>query len=334
MVGMRLVPAIVLFFLAPVCGEYLIGYDEYVGRPLALLGGLLIFGPLYGAPALLIREATRRTGRGWPTMLLLAAACGLFQAGIVDQSLFNTSYRDLDQWSEYVNPTLLPGLGTSAYLLTNFVAGHMIWTFGTPIAVVETLAADRARTPWLRWPGLTLMVILYALACWLVFRDHLDTQGFVAAPAQLIGTAVAVVLLVVAAFAVRPSAAPLPAAAVPPPWLVGVLSVVAFLAYTMLPTSWPGVATSLVILAGVAVAVTRLSRRAGWGRAHVLAVAAGPLLAYALLGFTVTPIGDPPAALKYGHNVAMLVFAVALLALSIRAVRRQPLEPSTMASHE
>ena len=132
---------LVLFFLAPVCGEYLIGYDEYVGRPLALLGGLLIFGPLYGAPALLIREATRRTGRGWPTMLLLAAAFGLFQAGIVDQSLFNPPYRDLDQWSEYVNPTLLPGLGTSAYLLTNFVAGHMIWTFGVPIAVVETLAA-------------------------------------------------------------------------------------------------------------------------------------------------------------------------------------------------
>lgn len=59
-----------------------------------LLGYLGIFIPLYGTVAVLIREITRRTGRGWPTILLLGAAFGLIQAGLIDQSLFNPGYLD------------------------------------------------------------------------------------------------------------------------------------------------------------------------------------------------------------------------------------------------
>jgi hypothetical protein len=75
---------------------------------------LLIFGPLYGAPAVLIREAARRTGRGWPTILLVSLAAGLVQAGLIDQSLFNPSYRDIPYWDDMRLPTYLPGLGFSA----------------------------------------------------------------------------------------------------------------------------------------------------------------------------------------------------------------------------
>ncbi|SNR42784.1 hypothetical protein [Actinomadura mexicana] len=46
------------------------------------------------AVAVLIREAARRTGRGWPTIVLLGAAFGLVQAGLIDQSLFNP-----DSWT-------------------------------------------------------------------------------------------------------------------------------------------------------------------------------------------------------------------------------------------
>ena len=41
------------------------------------------------APALLIREVARRRGLGWPGILLLAAAFGVVQAGLVDQSMFS-----------------------------------------------------------------------------------------------------------------------------------------------------------------------------------------------------------------------------------------------------
>ena len=100
-----------LFFLAPISAEYLLGYDDIIGRPWELVFGLLIFGPLYGAPALLIREAARRAGRGWPTILTLSFAAGLIQAGLIDQSLFNPDYRGIPYWADLRVPTYLPGLG-------------------------------------------------------------------------------------------------------------------------------------------------------------------------------------------------------------------------------
>ena len=207
-------------------------------------------------------------------------------------------------------------------MLVNFVLGHVIWTFGVPIAVVETLAVHHRNTPWLRWPGLTLIVILYALACALVLNDHIATLGSIGSPGQIGGAAVVVALLMAAAFAMRrraPATGPEP---VPAPWLVGVVSSVLFVGYNLLPTTWPGVAASVVILIGVGVAVARLARRAGWEQRHVLAVAAGPLVAYAVLGFVVTPISEPPSLVKYGHNVAMLVLVVVLLIFASRAARR------------
>jgi hypothetical protein len=125
-------PVVGLFFFAPISAEYLIGYDDLIGRPLELVFGLLIFGPLYGAPALFIREAARRSGRGWPTILLLSFAAGLVQAGLIDQSLFNPNYRDIPYWDELRRPTYLPGLGFSAYMLLGFLGGHMIQSFAGP----------------------------------------------------------------------------------------------------------------------------------------------------------------------------------------------------------
>ena len=72
---------------------------------MSLVVGLLILGPLYGAPALLIRELARRFGVGWPGIMALAAAFGIVQAGVVDQSLFSESYRDIAYWAEMLQPT-------------------------------------------------------------------------------------------------------------------------------------------------------------------------------------------------------------------------------------
>src|SRR5688500_16626641 len=63
-----------LLVLSLISAEYLIGYGDSTDRPLELLAGLLVLAPLYGTVAVLIREITRRTGRGWPTILLLSAA--------------------------------------------------------------------------------------------------------------------------------------------------------------------------------------------------------------------------------------------------------------------
>jgi hypothetical protein len=63
----------------PWVGEFLLGNISVRRLP-----ALLIMVLLYGCGALLIREVTRRTRRGWLTILLLGAAYGIIEAGIVE----------------------------------------------------------------------------------------------------------------------------------------------------------------------------------------------------------------------------------------------------------
>src|SRR5688572_29631324 len=94
----RIAPALGLIFLSPLTAEYLYGYDTSTGNFIAMFVGLSFFAPLYGGATLIVREVARRTGRGWPTMILLALGFGMIQPGLVDHSLFNPSYRDIDYW--------------------------------------------------------------------------------------------------------------------------------------------------------------------------------------------------------------------------------------------
>ncbi len=61
--------ALTLFFIAPLVAEFLLG-----DFPITFLSPLILMTPFYGGGALLIRELTRRTGRGWPAILLLGCA--------------------------------------------------------------------------------------------------------------------------------------------------------------------------------------------------------------------------------------------------------------------
>lgn len=142
----RVAPALGLFFLAPFVGEFLVG-----NLTLGELGLGVILAPMYGTGALLIREVTRRTGRGWPTMVLLASAYALMEEGPIDQLLWNDSYagHDLPHGDSY-----LPALGMSVELALAIVALHAVWSICVPIAIVETLVGESRRTTlWLRTPG-------------------------------------------------------------------------------------------------------------------------------------------------------------------------------------
>jgi hypothetical protein len=143
----RVAPVVFLALAAPICAEYLVGYDDTIGDPAALIFGLVVFVPVYGAPAVLIRELARRRGCGWPGIFLLAAAFGLLQAGLLDQSLFNPRYRGIAYWDHLWRPTLLPGGWTSAAMLLGFVGGHVVGSISAPIAVAEAVVPGRAGKP-------------------------------------------------------------------------------------------------------------------------------------------------------------------------------------------
>ena len=314
-------PTVGLFVLAPVCAEYLWGYDDSTGHPATLLGNLLVFAPLYGAPALLVREAARRHGLGWPGILLLAAAFGVVQAGIVDQSMWSTDYRDIPYWGEMSEPTYLAPIGLSVYLALTFVGGHVILSIGSPIALVETLTPRRRREPWLGPGALVATALLYVAASALVLVDAHDTGEATATWGQLAACAVAAAALVVVAFRVGARPAPIVPGSVPRPLAVFAMAVVAMTGWVAIPPSALGTALVVLLGLGVLLLVHRWSRRGDWSQQHVLALAGGAVVAAGAWAFLTTPIGEVSDPQKYGHNVAPLLLVAALSLWGARQAR-------------
>ncbi|MEV4529732.1 hypothetical protein [Streptosporangium sp. NPDC049304] len=305
----RVAPALGLFLLSPLVAEYLLG-----NVPPSELWGLVVLAPMYGGGAIIIREVTRRAGRGWPTIILLGCAYGVLEATLIDQTLFNPA--PLFEGDVSRGSTLIPALGFSAVNAVGFTAGHAIWSIGVPIAVVETLVPRRATTPWLGVPGLIVTCVVFVLGSLVLFGGIYHDSGFMASPPQRIGAAVVVALLVVATFLVGRHPRPVRGGRSRKPWLVGVAAFVASAAFVARPEDWWGTAAGIALIAVTAVVVGRWSRGDGWGARHRLALAGGALLTQAFLGFLLLFLhGTATTANLIGQTVlvlgALVLFLVA-----------------------
>ena len=311
-----------LLVLAPICAEYLSAYDDSTGHPATLLGNLVIFIPLYGCSALLIREVARRARLGWIGILLLAAAFGFIEAGLIDQSLFSPDYRGLEGWAATYAGTLITPFGLSAVNLLSFVGGHVMLSICGPIALVEAWRPDRATEPWLRSTGLVITALAYAVGSAFVLFWHLRTEDWHAGLGQLFGTGLVVVALIVAAVLLGRRARPRRDASGPGLGITALVALVLGGAYNMLPQTWPGFVGSVVVLLITGLLVARASRTRRWSPTHVAIVGATPLFLTAALAFTYDPmIGEVSAQAKYAHNAAMV--AIVLLALGVALLRRR-----------
>lgn len=308
----RVAPALGLFFLAPLVGEYLLG-----NVPLSAIGGMLVLAPMYGGGAVLIREAARHAGRGWPTILVLALAYGVLQPGLIDLTLFSPpSLEGLD----YRDAAYIPVLGVSAAAMVSFSVGHAIWSISVPIAIVETFVPERRTTPWLAKFGLMVTGVVFLLGSTLIFSDAWHNLPTVP---QTIGTAAAVAALLFAAFLVGKRLRPKIDRPAPKPWVVGVVSfIVSSVFFFARDETWPGVAFGLILIAVMAVVIARWSRRTGWGAAHRLGMAGGALLTYAWGGFILTALYGRTGTIDLIGNVVFALGAIALLAAAIHTARK------------
>jgi len=213
----RVAPAVGLFFLAPLVGEYLLGNVSIVE-----IWALPVLALLYGSGAILIREVARRTGRGWPTMLVLGLAYGLIEAGLIDQTLFKPP----ELTTGVVGAaTYVPALGISVSDLLSFVVGHAGWSIGIPIAMVEALVPTRRTTPWLGRAGLAVTGALYLLGAVLIFRFmQQDSGGFLAPAPKLAAVAVGSAALIGFAFALGRRPRPPVDRPALRPWLVAAVA--------------------------------------------------------------------------------------------------------------
>jgi hypothetical protein len=313
---LRLAAVVLLLVLTPLIAEYLLG--NLPTSVLSYLPGLML---LYGAGAVFIRELVRRTGRGWPTLILLATAYGLLEEGIVTQSLFNPNFEHL----RLLDYGFVPALGTGLPWAVYVVILHVVWSICVPIGLVEALFPGRRTTPWLGRIGFGVICVLFAAGVALLAMMSLSKAGPIATAGQLAGTGALILALVVAAFAVRRRPVEAPAAGRPAPLIlapgIGVAAFVAGSAFHIVHSSGPGrlpaeitTLAMLALAAGFIGLVAWASRRWAWRDIHRVALVAGGIGVYLWLGFTVELRLHGPASIQ-GH----MVLAAAMLLLTIVA---------------
>jgi hypothetical protein len=313
--GMRRVaPAIGLYFVAPLVAEYLLG-----DLPIRLLGVLVILAPLYGGGALLIREVVRRTGRGWPSIFVLAFAYAVFEEAFTTQTLFNPNYLNLNL--HLLRPAYIPALGIGIWWTVFVLTLHTVWSISVSIALVEALVPDRATTPWLRATGLAVTSILFILAAIATTAQQIKTSHFMASTAQLGVAAVVCVVAIVAAFVLPARSAPHRPGSVPHPWLIGAAALAAGSIFLVVPGTWAWTAVAIYLLLDLIMiaAMSALSHREGWNGLHRLTLAGGAALAYAWHAFVQHPaVGDAGRSTRIGN----VIFAAGLIVLLVVATRR------------
>jgi hypothetical protein len=325
----RIAPAVLLSVLAPVGAEFLLG--DFTIRNLSVVVVLL---PLYGCGALLIREVARRTGGGWPTILLLGSAFSLLEEGFLTQSLFNPNYVG----QRLLDYGYVPALGTSLNWSVFVLSIHVVWSIATPILIAEGIASDRRTRPWLGAPGLVIAAALFVLGCAATARYSLSSSPFVASPSQFAVVAVFTLLAIGAAFSVvlregRSSNGPAPR----PLWmfLVTLVLSVAFMMAEPVARDrgMHAVVSLLARLACEAIAaglIVSWSRRPAWGPGHYLSIAAGTTLTYALFGLIAflhghTNLGVPTDRIDIAGQIALAAGVFLLIwwgALRSRAIAR------------
>lgn len=316
----RFVPALGLFFLAPLVGEYLLG-----NLPITWLWALLSLAPLYGGGALLIREITRRLRLGWPGMVALGLVYAVVEEAFVTQSLFNPNFVGL----RLLDYGYISSLGIGAWWTVFVLLIHTIWSTAVPIALVEELTPTARRTPWLGPLGLAITILIFVFGCIITYLFQ-QADPFRASTGQWIGSGIVVVILVAIALLLGRMHTDGPTGSQAPPSAMGVgggtfglssLFMILAILVDMLPVAL-NVAGMLLLFAVGSGLLWRWSKRPGWSEQHRLAAAGGLLLTYAWYGFVQVP--SVPGTSPLIDTAGNVVFAACAVGLLFFAWRRLP----------
>lgn len=347
--------AVTLFFLAPIVAEFLLGDFPATWLPL-----IIVLAPMYGGGALLIRELTRRTGRGWPTILILGVAYAIIEEAFTTQTLFNPDIYGLH--AHLLSHAWIPALGIGAWWTLFMLNVHAFWSIGVSIALAEGLYPSpaglyppavgpyqsSARTPWLGKVGLSVAAVLFAIGIVYSTTYTFHHDPFRASTAQFIVSAVLVVVFAIAAFLIPPASrdqsatlserTTLPASATlahsdstreplpaPPAFITGVaaflLGAAVFLSPILWKWNWAAVVFMLAIDLAFLVGLGLFSHRSAWTPLHTLSVGAGGALLYGVHAFMQPPVVPCPKSIALASHVLFLVLAIAVVALAVHRTR-------------
>ena len=293
-----------------VTAEFLLG-DQYLsgGSPAGQLAELVLYVAYYGSAAVVIRELARRSGRGWPTMLLLAFAFGVVEEGLLTQSLFNPDYLGLHKLSFGYLPALGIGLPWTIFVLTL----HVVWSIATPIAVAEAVFPERG--PWLGPTRVAGLAALYLVTGALLCVGSMAVTTFRPSSAQLVVSVGVALAAVAAAFGMRRAGSddnPLPASPVSRAGLAGLVAAfvglsVFHLGHEVGP-AWFACTVMVVALAALGAAVLRWRFPAG-------GLGVGAVLVYVWVGLANAAEHGPGAVAEQVVLVALVLGALVAFAV-------------------
>ncbi|WP_337852238.1 hypothetical protein [Rathayibacter sp. YIM 133350] len=308
-----------LALLSSGIAEFLLG-DQWlggIGSPGQQVAQLVLFTAFYGSAAVLIREITRRGGRGWPAMLLLALAFGVIEEGLIDQSLFNPDFAG----RRLLDPGFIPAVGIGGPWTIFVLSLHVIWSIGAPIAIAEALYPDplpdrpprlpQRQAPWLRVGDVIVAVVLCIVGAAAIFFFTTVAAGFAAQAGQLVGAAAIAGVAVPVALRM-PRRSPRGTRPLWPAVLLAFATTSGYMLVDHLGALSPwlvcGLLVALLLLGGIIAALYRLD---------VLGLAAGAVLTYCWVGLV--------SAASVGWIAVLEQSVIVLLVLAVVgvAVRRR-----------
>ncbi len=330
----RLWPAaLTLLLLSPLIGEVSSGSTPplFVIQPF-----FLVFLPtLYGIFALLTHEVIARRRLGWGNALLLGAAFGVFQEALVVQTWFNYMSPQSPIHSESDYGVMW---GTSVNWALNLTLYHAVVSITVPLILIAVFFPRRAPLPWLGPKRIILLAAWMLLLCGALAINVATTRfagdGYSGPPLIPYALAAAFMLLLIllGVFVRFPASRPNPARPgkrAPRLWSVrlvcgGFMTLFFALSVILPATGIPvGVAMALTLLLFAAALwrVRSWSARVGWNERHLLSVAIGVMLCFAVIwGPFIEFVAQLPALT--GMTVVNLMILGALLLFDQRLKRR------------
>jgi hypothetical protein len=317
-------PALVLFLLAPVCGELLSSSAPPVEffNPLTLITLCL----LYGGGAVLVRELAFRWGKGWVSILILGAAYGIIEEGLMVKSFFDPGWMDIGILGSYGR-----WLGVNWVWTIELIIYHAIISIGIPILITNLLFPAQKDTPWVGKRGLIWIFVLFLLDVAFGFLAMTTYRPPVVPYLAAIAFTISLIFLAKRVQDPQQSPSDLPVASAKRFGLVAfIMTILFFLTAWVIPNL--GLPPILpILLFGIIVWVSgaliwRLSGRGCWQPQHLAALASGPLLFFIILAPLVemdkTRVDDPT-----GMTLVGLVTLILLILFNRNITQNENVHP-------
>ncbi|MGV8872884.1 MAG: hypothetical protein ACOH2Q_10175 [Rhodococcus sp. (in: high G+C Gram-positive bacteria)] len=322
--------ALFLAVSTPVAAELAFG-----STPITLAWLIVLWTPFYGCGVLLIRELVVRSGRGWPSVLLLAVAFEIAEDGVGLQALTSPHLYGAADWGIRV-------LGVNLTYWEANVLYHAMFTVAVPVVLTGLAFPEHRGRPYLSVRG-TAATAIIAVASVVALRFTVPPSqdpGYQAPITFVVGCVLAITILGFVALRVLPKRVcrswHRPLAALP--WFyVGSCATalaVIWLTFRAFGSSQPAYTqgaqvlipmTAAVAVLAVAVAALRYCAQSTvWTRRHTLAVVGGSLVGHTVAGIAIWS--------GTTERLSLVVIAVVTAGLTMYGDRRLSTDRSSVAA--